>query len=263
MLGNVKGKVTIITGSASGIGKAMAYKFAEAGGIVVIADLSLDLASVVANDIASKYKVGTLALTMDVTNEKQVNDGVVAVMAKFGKVDCLISNAGIQTISPIVDFEYEKWKRLFDIHVNGAFLTTKACMKAMIATKTGGRIIVIGSVHSFEASKNKAAYVTAKHGLLGLVRSIAKEGAEHNISSNLIGPGFVRTPLVDKQIPEQVKSLGITESEVIKNVMLGETVDGEFTTVDDIANVALFLAGFETNALTGQSLIASHGWHVQ
>ncbi|MDQ5920296.1 MAG: 3-hydroxybutyrate dehydrogenase, partial [Pseudomonadota bacterium] len=167
-----------------------------------------------------------------------------------------------QTISPIVDFPFDKWKRLFDIHIHGAFLTAKACMNKMIEKKTGGRIIVIGSVHSFEASKNKAAYITAKHGLLGLVRSIAKEGAEHNISSNLIGPGFVKTPLVEKQIPEQAKTLGITEEEVIKKVMLGETVDGEFTTVDDIANVALFFAGFSTNALTGQSLIASHGWHI-
>ncbi len=133
----------------------------------------------------------------------------------------------------------------------------------MIAGGNGGRIIVMGSVHSFEASKNKAAYVTAKHGLLGFVRAIAKEGAEHNISSNLIGPGFVRTPLVEKQIPEQAKSLGISEAEVIKNIMLGETVDGEFTTTDDIANVATFLAGFETNALTGQSIIVSHGWHIQ
>ncbi len=263
MLGNIKGKVSIITGSASGIGKEMAYKFAEAGGHVVIADLNLEAATIVANDIATKYNVSTLALVMDVTNEQQVNDGVAAVVAKFGNVDCLISNAGIQTISPIVDFDYDKWKRLFEIHVHGAFLTTKACMKAMIASKKGGRIIVTGSVHSFEASKNKAAYVAAKHGLLGLVRSIAKEGAEHNISSNLIGPGFVRTPLVEKQIPEQAKALGITEAEVIKNVMLGETVDGEFTTVDDIANVALFLAGFETNALTGQSIIVSHGWHIQ
>jgi 3-hydroxybutyrate dehydrogenase len=133
----------------------------------------------------------------------------------------------------------------------------------MIEKKNGGRIIVIGSVHSFEASKNKAAYVTAKHGLLGFVRAVAKEGAEHNISSNLIGPGFVKTPLVEKQIPEQAKTLGISEEDVVKKVMLGETIDGEFTTVDDVADVALFLAGFPTNALSGQSIIVSHGWHIQ
>ncbi len=263
MLGNLKGKVAIITGSASGIGKRMAEKFAMHGANVVIADLNLDNAQAVANDIQNAYKVETMAITMDVTNEAEVNAGVEAVVTKFGKIDCLISNAGIQIISPIVDFEYEKWKKLFEIHVHGAFLTTKACMKKMIEKKNGGRIIVTGSVHSFEASKDKAAYVTAKHGLLGFVRAIAKEGAPYNISSNLIGPGFVKTPLVEKQIPEQAKSLGISEEEVIKHVMLGETVDGEFTTTDDVADVAVFLAGFESNALTGQSLIVSHGWHIQ
>ena len=263
MLGNLKGKVAIITGSASGIGKTIAEKFARHGANVVIADLNLAAAIQVANDIKSTSGNDTQALEMDVTNEAVVNTGIEEVIKKFGKIDVLISNAGIQTISPIVDFPFDKWKRLIDIHVNGAFLTTKACMKKMIEKGNGGRIIVTGSVHSFEASKDKAAYVTAKHGLLGFVRSIAKEGAEHNISSNLIGPGFVKTPLVEKQIPEQAKTLGITEEEVVKNIMLGETVDGEFTTTDDVANVAVFLAGFETNALTGQSIIVSHGWHIQ
>ncbi|MCC2624771.1 MAG: short-chain dehydrogenase [Burkholderiales bacterium] len=263
MLGNLKGKVAIVTGSASGIGKRIAQMYAEHGAKVVIADLNLDAATMVANEIKKDFNQDTLAVAMDVTDEKQVNDGVDATIAQFGKIDILVSNAGIQTISPIVDFEFDKWKRLFDIHVHGAFLTTRACMKKMIEKGNGGRIIVMGSVHSFEASKNKAAYVTAKHGLLGFVRAIAKEGAEHNISSNLIGPGFVKTPLVEKQIPEQAKTLGITEDEVVKNIMLGETVDGEFTTTEDIASLATFLAGFETNALTGQSMIASHGWHIQ
>lgn len=263
MNNNLSGKVTIITGSASGIGKKMAERFAQYGSHVVIADLNLDTATAVAAEIKTTYNIETFAVKMDVTNENEVNTGIDAVVNKFGKIDCLISNAGIQTISPIVDFEYEKWKRLFEIHVHGTFLTTKACMKKMIETRNGGRILVIGSVHSFEASKDKAAYVTAKHGLLGFVRAIAKEGAQHNISSNLIGPGFVKTPLVEKQIPEQAKSLGISEEEVVKRVMLGETVDGEFTTVDDVADVAAFLAGFPTNALTGQSIIVSHGWHIQ
>src|SRR5579863_2382158 len=238
MLGNLKGKVAIVTGSASGIGKRIAEMYAQHGANVVIAGLNLDAATSVATEIKNAYKQDTLAVAMDVTNEAQVNDGVDATVAKFGKIDVLVSNAGIQTISPIVDFEFDKWKRLFDIHVHGAFLTTKACMKKMIEKGNGGRIIVMGSVHSFEASKNKAAYVTAKHGLLGFVRAIAKEGAEHNISSNLIGPGFVKTPLVEKQIPEQAKSLGISEDEVVKHIMLGETVDGEFTTTEDIANLA-------------------------
>lgn len=259
MLGNVKGKVSIVTGAASGLGRGMAEKLAEYGSHVVIADLNLATAQATADEIKAKYNIDTLAVEMDVTNEAQVNAGIEAVDAKFGKIDVLISNAGIQIISPIIDFEFDKWKKLLDIHINGTFLTTKACMKKMIQHKTGGRIIVIGSIHSIEASKNKSAYVAAKHALLGFVRSIAKEGAEHNISSNLIAPGFVWTPLVEKQIPEQAKTLGISEEEVVKKVMLGDTVDGEFSTVDDIANTALFLAGFETNALTGQTLLVSHG----
>lgn len=263
MLGNVKGKVTIITGAASGIGKHMTEKFAEAGSHVVIADLNLAQAQVVADEIKDTYKIEALAVAMDVTSEEQVNAGVAATVAKFGKVDVLVSNAGIQTISPIVDFDFGAWKRLIDIHLHGTFLTVKACMRQMIAQKTGGRILVTGSVHSVEASKNKAAYVSAKHAQLGFVRAIAKEGAEHNISSNLLCPGFVLTPLVEKQIPEQAKTLGISEEDVVKKIMLGETVNGQFTTVDDVSNAALFLAGMETNVLTGQAMILSNGWHMQ
>jgi 3-hydroxybutyrate dehydrogenase len=125
-----------------------------------------------------------------------------------------------------------------------------------------GALIYMGSVHSHEASKLKSAYVTAKHGLLGLTRSMAKEGGPHGVRANIICPGFVRTPLVDKQIPEQAKTLGISEDQVIKEVMLGETVDGQFTSVDDVAEVALMLGAFKTNALTGESIIVSHGWHM-
>jgi 3-hydroxybutyrate dehydrogenase len=127
----------------------------------------------------------------------------------------------------------------------------------------GGSIIYMGSVHSKEASLLKAPYVTAKHGLVGLCRVVAKEGAKHGVRANVICPGFVRTPLVDKQIPEQAKALGITEEQVIKDVMLKDTADGEFTTVDDVAQATLFFAAFATNALTGQSLIVSHGWFME
>jgi 3-hydroxybutyrate dehydrogenase len=127
----------------------------------------------------------------------------------------------------------------------------------------GGAIIYIGSVHSKEASLLKAPYVTAKHGLVGLCKVVAKEGAKHGVRANVVCPGFVRTPLVDKQIPEQAKELGISEDEVIHNVMLRETVDGEFTTTDDVAEAALFFASAKTNALTGQSLIVSHGWFME
>jgi len=135
-------------------------------------------------------------------------------------------------------------------------------LKHMYKAKSGS-IIYMGSVHSKEASVLKAPYVTAKHGLLGLCRVVAKEGAEYNVRANVVCPGFVRTPLVDKQIPEQARELGISEENVIKHVMLKNTVDGEFTTTGDVAEAVLFLAGFETNALTGQSLIVSHGWFME
>ncbi|MGC1844861.1 MAG: 3-hydroxybutyrate dehydrogenase, partial [Pseudolabrys sp.] len=174
-----------------------------------------------------------------------------------------ISNAGIQIVAPVVDFEFAKWKKLLAIHLDGAFLTTRAVLKHMYMQATGGSIIYMGSVHAKEASLLKAPYVTAKHGLLGLAKVVSKEGAKYGVRANVICPGFVRTPLVDKQIPEQAKALGISEEQVIKGVMLKDTVDGEFTTVEDVAEAAVFFAGFKTNALTGQSLIVSHGWSMQ
>jgi 3-hydroxybutyrate dehydrogenase len=136
-------------------------------------------------------------------------------------------------------------------------------LRQMYKQRNGGAIIYMGSVHSKEASMLKAPYVTAKHGLIGLAKVVAKEGAKHGVRANVICPGFVRTPLVDKQIPEQAKELGISEAAVIQDVMLKDTVDGQFTTVQDVAEAALFFAAFETNALTGQSLVVSHGWFMQ
>jgi 3-hydroxybutyrate dehydrogenase len=146
------------------------------------------------------------------------------------------------------------------INLDGAFLTTKSCLPHMYASGRGGSVIYMGSVHSKEASLLKGPYVAAKHALLGLARVVAKEGAKHGVRANVICPGFVRTPLVDKQIPEQAKELGISEEDVVRTVMLKETVDGEFTTVQDVAETALFFAAFPSNALTGQSLNVSHGW---
>lgn len=253
------GKVAIVTGAASGIGHTIAKRYVEAGGRVVIADLKLDAAEAAAREFGNEKTA--IAVAMDVTNEEQVNAGVEKAVAQFGKVDILVSNAGIQIVHPIEDFPFADWKKLLAIHLDGAFLTTKACVKHMYKQGSGA-LIYMGSVHSHEASKLKSAYVTAKHGLLGLTRSMAKEGGPHGVRANIICPGFVRTPLVDKQIPEQAKSLGISEEQVIKEVMLGETVDGQFTSVDDVAEVALMLGAFKTNALTGESIIVSHGWHM-
>lgn len=258
----LKNKVTIVTGAASGIGKEIALTYAKEGAKVVIADLNLSEANLAAEEIKSKGGKA-MAVAMDVTNEDQVNEGINKVVKQFGGIDVLVSNAGIQIINSIDKLPYSDWKKLIAIHLDGAFLTTKAVLQHMYASGKGGSIIYMGSVHSKEASVLKAPYVTAKHGLLGLCKVVAKEGAAHNVRANVICPGFVRTPLVDKQIPEQAKKLGISEEDVIKKVMLKETVDGEFTTIDDVAQTALFFASFESNALTGQSLIVSHGWYME
>jgi 3-hydroxybutyrate dehydrogenase len=253
------GKVALITGAASGIGHGIAKRYVAAGGRVVIADLNLDAANAAAKELGGEKEA--IAVAMDVTSEDQVNAGVEKTVSMFGKVDILVSNAGIQIVHPIEDFPFADWKKLLAIHLDGAFLTTKACVKHMYK-QGSGTLIYMGSVHSHEASPLKSAYVAAKHGLLGLARTVAKEGAKHNVRSNIICPGFVLTPLVEKQIPEQAHELGISEERVVKEVLLGETVDKQFTMVEDIAEVALFLAAFKTNALTGESIIVSHGWHM-
>jgi 3-hydroxybutyrate dehydrogenase len=258
----LKNRSAIITGAASGIGKDIAALFAQEGAKVAIADLRKDAADATAREIIANGGVA-IGIAMDVTDEQQVSDGVENVVDRFGGVDILVSNAGIQIVHPIEDFSYADWKKMLAIHLDGAFLTTKACLPHMYSSGRGGSIIYMGSVHSKEASLLKAPYVAAKHGLIGLCRVVAKEGAEHGVRANVVCPGFVRTPLVDKQIPEQAKALGITEEEVIKNVMLKHTVDGEFTTVEDVAEATLFFAAFGSNALTGQSLIVSHGWVME
>jgi 3-hydroxybutyrate dehydrogenase len=253
-------KVALVTGAASGIGNEIARTFLREGAKISVADLKGAEEAAKAMDPSGQDAIG---VAMDVTDEKQVEDGIEKTVNTFGRIDILVSNAGIQIVAPVEEMEFAQWKKLLAVHLDGAFLTTRAALRHMYRQGTGGSIIYMGSVHSKEASKLKAPYVTAKHGLEGLAKVVAKEGAEHNVRANVICPGFVRTPLVDKQIPEQARELGISEDEVIKNVMLKETVDSEFTTVEDVAAVALFFASFETNALTGQSLVASHGWFMQ
>jgi 3-hydroxybutyrate dehydrogenase len=255
---SVVGKVAVVTGAASGIGRGIAEAFVKAGAKVVIADLNGAQADATARELGAN----ALGVAMDVTNETQVDTGIDRAAQHFGKIDVLVSNAGIQIVTPLVDFAYKDWQRMLAIHLDGAFLTTRAALRHMYKQKTGGAIIYMGSVHSKEASPLKAPYVTAKHGLMGLTKVVAKEGAAHGVRANIVCPGFVRTPLVDKQIPEQAKTFGISEEEVVKNIMLKGTVDGEFTTVADVAAAVLFFAAFETNALTGQSLNVSHGWSM-
>lgn len=258
---SLKGKVCLITGAASGIGLGIAKRYIADGARVVIADLKLDAAQATAAMLTREGPGEAMAVAMDVSDEDQVNAGVAAVVEKWGTVDVLVSNAGIQIVHPVEEFPFAQWKKLLAIHLDGAFLTSKACLPHMYKQGSGS-IIFMGSVHSKEASKLKSAYVTAKHGLLGFARVLSKEGAARGVRANVICPGFVKTPLVEKQIPEQAETLGISEKEVIETVMLGETVDKEFTTIEDVAAVAHLFADFPTNALTGQSLVVSHGWYM-
>jgi 3-hydroxybutyrate dehydrogenase len=258
----LKNKSALITGAGSGIGRAIAQEFAHEGAKVAITDIDLEAANKAAGEIQSDGGIA-IAVEMDVTDEGEVNRGIQFISDSLEGLDILVSNAGIQIINPIVDFSFSDWQRVIAVHLHGAFLTTRAAMRAMVSGARGGCILYLGSIHSHLASPNKSAYVAAKHGIVGLAKAVAKEGAKNEIRSNVICPGFVRTALVEKQIPEQAQQLGITEEQVVKNVMLRDTVDGEFTSLGDVAATAVFLASFPTNALTGQSIVVSHGHFMQ
>ena len=253
----LQGKTALVTGAASGIGAEIARVFAAAGAKVCIADIDAEAAKKTAATLED-----AIGLRMDVTQEGEVDRGVEEAANALGGIDILVSNAGLQHIDNVADVSFQNWKKIISVHLDGGFLTTRACLRRMIAQKRGGAVILMGSVHSKEASVQKGPYVAAKHGLLGLCRVVAKEGAPHGIRANLICPGFVRTPLVERQIPVLAREHNISEQQVVRDVMLRNTVDGEFTTVNDVAQVALFLAAFPTNALTGQSITVSHGWHM-
>ncbi len=257
----LKNRVALITGAGRGIGRAVAEQYGREGARVAVADLTLESAQE-AVDAIEQAGGTAMALAMDVTDEHAVDQGVAEIVDKWGGLDIALANAGIQHIDPVHKLAFADWSKVMSVHLDGAFLVTRAALRQMYAGG-GGTMLYMGSVHSHEASPLKAPYVAAKHGMLGLCRAVAKEGAEHGVRSNIICPGFVRTPLVDKQIPEQAKELGISEEEVISKVMLKNTVDGQFTTLEDVAELAVHLAAFPSAALTGQSIIVSHGWHMQ
>ena len=257
----LSGRATLVTGGGGGLGRAMAEGFAREGAAVSVTDVNLDAARAVARGIEERGG-RAMAMQMDVTSEEQVERGVADSARALGRLDVAVSNAGVQHIAPITEFTLQDWRRVLSIHLDGGFLLTRAAMRHWQSAGKGGLLLYMGSVHSLEASPLKAAYVAAKHGLLGLARAAAKEGAKIGVRTNVISPGFVRTPLVEKQSPEQAKTLGISEEEVVKKVMLGATVDGEFTTLEDIAQLAVDLAAFPSAALTGQVVVVSHGWHM-
>lgn len=255
-------QVAVITGAGRGIGRAIAEGYAREGARVAVSDITAGAAQDAVEAINADGGEA-IAVGMDVTDEQQVATGFEQIAAQWGRVDVVVANAGIQHIAGLHELEFGDWRKVMSVHLDGAFLVTRAALQQMYAQDGGGAIIYMGSVHSKEASPLKAPYVAAKHALGGLCRSVAKEGAAHGVRSNLICPGFVRTPLVDKQIPEQARDLGISEEAVIRDVMLKQTVDQEFTTLEDVTEVAIHLAAFPSNALTGQSVVVSHGWHMQ
>jgi 3-hydroxybutyrate dehydrogenase len=256
-------KVAVVTGAASGIGNAIARGFAAEGALIAIADLDREKSEAAAQKIEQASGVRCLGLAMDVTDESAVEAGTEQIIRELGGLDILVSNAGIQFISSIDKLAYRDWQRVIAVHLDGAFLTTRASLRHMYGSGKGGSIIYMGSIHSKVASLLKAPYIAAKHGILGLCRAVAKEGAAHGVRANVICPSFVRTPLVERQIPEQAALLGLSEDDVVKKVMLKDTIDGEFTTTEEIAEAAVFLASQKTLALTGQSLVVGHGWFME
>lgn len=254
--------VALVTGAGGGIGRAISEAFAREGAFVGVTDLDGDAAEAVSEAIRN-HGGAALGLEMDVTDEASVESAVERVHRERGRLDCVMANAGIQHIDPLEQLDFADWRKVLAVHLDGAFLVTRAALQRMYADGRGGVMLYMGSVHSKEASPLKAPYVSAKHGVAGLCRAVAKEGAAHGVRSNLICPGFVRTPLVEQQIPQQAQELGISEEEVVRNVMLRNTVDQEFTTLEDVAELAVGLAAFPSNALTGQSVVVSHGWHMQ
>ena len=251
-------RTALITGAAAGIGLACATKLAENGFQVAIADIDFGRASIAAEELKSAG-CSALAIRMDVTNEEEVNDGVAECVSAFGGLDVLVSNAGIQIVHPFEEYPFSDWKKMMSIHADGAFLTSRAAYIHMKANG-GGKIIFIGSVASYEVSPLKAAYSFAKHGILGLSRVIAIEGAAHKIHTYTVCPAFVRTALVEKQIPEQAREFGMTEDEVVRDIMLKHTVDGQFTTLEEVARTVQFAADDIDGSFTGQSFLVAHGY---
>jgi 3-hydroxybutyrate dehydrogenase len=266
------GKNAIITGATGGIGRALTERFIQEGCKVAVADLNAEKILAFCHEMNQRYgnrnfqgsKHGDVAfpMVMDVSDESGVNAAFDDLAQVFDRIDVLISNAGIQHLSPIVDFAYQDWQRVLRVCLDGCFLTAKRAMQEMKKTG-GGSILFMGSLRSKIGGRNNSAYVAAKHAVLGLNRVVATEGADFNIRSNVLCPDYILTDMVEKQIEELQKQLNLSRKDVIEKVMLANTVDGKFTTVQDVAETAVVFASFPTNALTGQSLLISHGWGME
>lgn len=256
----LKGKTAIVTGSTSGIGQGMAYALAKAGCNVMLNGLG-DAAAIETERTKMEKDTGSkIAFNgADMTKPDQIEAMIKETAAKFGSVDIIVNNAGVQHVAPIDEFPPEKWDQIIAINLTSAFHMTRLAIPHM--KKAGwGRVINLASAHALVASPFKSAYVAAKHGLAGMTKTVALEVAEQNITVNAICPGYVHTPLVDKQIGDQAKARGISEDEVIKNVILGAQPTKKFTTVEQIGDLAVFLCSPAADNITGAILPIDGGW---
>lgn len=251
-------KTVLITGSTSGLGLGIAIEFAKAGYNIIFNGLEKE-GPEIAIETSKKYNVGTLYSPANMLKPSEITDMVNEGIAKFGGIDVLINNAGIQFVSPIEDFPNEKWNDIIAINLSSAFHTSKAVWPGMKAKKSG-RIINISSVHGLVASEYKSAYVSAKHGIIGLTKVLALEGATLGITTNAICPGYVKTPLVEKQIKDQAKSHNIPESDVVNKVLLLKQPIKDFVSIEAIGALALFLASDNAAMITGSAIPMDGGW---
>jgi 3-hydroxybutyrate dehydrogenase len=248
----------LVTGAASGIGAGLAVELAKAGNHVVVSDVALAASAPVAAEIRAAGGSAE-AVAVDVTSDVSVEDAVASLERP---VDVLVNNAGLQHVAPLEDFAMETWNYLLQVMLVGAARLTRAVLPSMRA-RGFGRIINIGSIHSLVASPFKSAYVAAKHGLVGLSRTVALETAGVDVTINTICPSYVKTPLVDKQIVDQARTRGLPESEIIREVMLKPMPKGVFIGIDELAGITAFLVSSAARNITGQTIVVDGGWTAQ
>ena len=259
----LKGKTALVTGSTSGIGLAIARALAGQGANVTINGFG-DKAAIegIRAGIEKDFGVRAFYSPADMTKANEIADMVRLTEQTFGSLDVLVNNAGIQYVAPIEEFPIEKWDQIIAINLSSAFHTIHAAIPGMKARKWG-RIINTASAHSLVASPFKVAYVSAKHGLAGLTKTVALEVATFGITVNCISPGYVWTPLVEKQIPDTMKARGLTEEQVKRDVLLAAQPTKEFVTVDEVASLALYLCSDAARSITGANLSIDGGWTAE
>ena len=259
----IKGKTALVTGSTSGIGKAIAERLAQAGADIVLNGFGdADEIASLQKEMQSKHGVQVGYSGADLTKPDAIEGMFDYVKKEFGGVDILVNNAGTQFVSPLEDFPVAKWDLIMALNLSAAFHTTRLALGPM-KEKGWGRIINTGSAHAKVASPFKAAYVAAKHGLAGLTKVTALEGAEHGVRCNLVCPGYVHTPLVDGQIDDTAKARGMTRDEVVKNVLLAAQPTKEFVTAEQIGGFVAFLCSPDADQINGADLSIDGGWVAQ